>query len=645
MYLIYYSLFIIHALLHVANARFATEFEEFIESKLAEDLAKEANTAKTNPQQYSPVVTGRAESQTLNLNHFTREDLLKSEYEVSKFNIIKNGDVIKDIEEVGELPVKELIAFGGRTNTDEKYGDRRVVILAHGQGNYAGQLHNLRNTLMTDAHYKESEIFGISVGGACGIKRQLLEGTYWRETGIWHGVLNSILPRGPLICLYVRQLRKFIEYVYDYTLQHWKGDQTDYKIDIIGYSMGVLMTRKAILGGPCVEDVKIDLGLPLTNKIHTYIAVAGPINGSRLCIYSKAEKIAKKISPSCDLLKGFHPDSAFLKDINLIQRQKPLGGKTYPDIELTKGGYEGKYRFSFTSFAQDKVVGYHRVGGMGFAGSQRIQDNEEVFNGHGLIVHKRAKFIAAMLQHPDVVQKACEEAPKLKNNTEKFRDDLKNGPLSLTLGYPFYVDIKEVIKKLEEVPGVSQVSPIFNDIQTGTTNGRNDGHVGRTHSVLKKALKKVVKHVNGQEPILGEICFSLSYWAATGTLSISNMEGKNLRAMDKGKTSDPYVIAQLYDGKDVLTGEESDLVKKNLNPIFKKNLSLKVPRNTKMDKVHLKLSVWDEDTAKDDFIGKVIIAPIELNLESVTPAGHDHWKEMMHTKTPVARCHPLTKGK
>lgn len=53
------------------------------------------------------------------------------------------------------------------------------------------------------------------------------------------------------------KVREFIEAVYKYS---------NSKVDIIAYSMGAAITRKAILGGKCVDN-DIDLGSPITNKV------------------------------------------------------------------------------------------------------------------------------------------------------------------------------------------------------------------------------------------------------------------------------------------------------------------------------------------------------------------------------------------
>lgn len=58
---------------------------------------------------------------------------------------------------------------------------------------------------------------------------------------------------------------------------------TGTQVDIIAYSMGSPLARKAILGGQCVDTREI-LGPPLTELIDTFLSVAGANYGSSLCV-------------------------------------------------------------------------------------------------------------------------------------------------------------------------------------------------------------------------------------------------------------------------------------------------------------------------------------------------------------------------
>lgn len=55
---------------------------------------------------------------------------------------------------------------------------------------------------------------------------------------------------------------------------------------------------------------------------------------------------------------------------------------------------------------------------------------------------------------------------------------------------------------------------------------------------------------NNNQVKLGDICFSLRYVPTTGKLTVVVLEAKNLKKMDVGGLSDPYVkIALMMNGK------------------------------------------------------------------------------------------------
>ncbi|KHJ78612.1 triacylglycerol lipase [Oesophagostomum dentatum] len=121
-------------------------------------------------------------------------------------------------------------------------------------------------------------------------------------------------------CSYVKQIRSLIIAVRQYT-----GTQ----VDVIAYSMGSPIARKAILGGQCVDTREI-LGPPLTELIDTFLSVAGANYGSALCV------VPIPVG-TCNRRTGLHCESAFLQDIN------------------NQAKYEGSYVFSIFSTADEKV--------------------------------------------------------------------------------------------------------------------------------------------------------------------------------------------------------------------------------------------------------------------------------------------------
>lgn len=194
-------------------------------------------------------------------------------------------------------------SLGGGVVTRET--NDRPVVLVHGLNNEAGSFWKIVRDMT-----------------AAGFPHELLFATTWGR-GVEQMNLNVALS-----CGHVRHIRRFIEAVLKYT-----GAK---QIDIIGYSMGSPLARKAILGGKCVDDPNVALGPSLQSRVHTYISVAGANQGSHLCMLPFFD--------ICNMNTGLMCNSKFLQDINWFKNYE----STYKSFNLASTG--------------DFVVGYMACG-------------------------------------------------------------------------------------------------------------------------------------------------------------------------------------------------------------------------------------------------------------------------------------------
>jgi len=93
---------------------------------------------------------------------------------------------------------------------------------------------------------------------------------------------------------------------------------------------------------------------------------------------------------------------------------------------------------------------------------------------------------------------------------------------------------------------------------------------------------------------LGDICFSIRYVPNTGKLTVCILEAKNLKQMDIGGLSDPFVKIYLMNGKKRLGKKKTTVQKSTLSPYFNEAFTFEVHNNliqVKFDRKDLKYYV------------------------------------------------------
>ncbi|CAB3223443.1 unnamed protein product [Arctia plantaginis] len=145
-----------------------------------------------------------------------------------------------------------------------------------------------------------------------------------------------------------------------------------------------------------------------------------------------------------------------------------------------------------------------------------------------------------------------------------------------------------------------------------------------------------LQSVEGEGGQLGDICFSLRYVPTAGKLTVVILEAKNLKKMDVGGLSDPYVkIALMQNGKR-LKKKKTSIKKCTLNPYYNESFTFEVPFE-QIQKVNLVITVVDYDRiGTSEPIGKVVLG--------YTASGTElrHWSDMLASpRRPIAQWHTL----
>nr|WDE41106.1 synaptotagmin [Phoronopsis harmeri] len=139
-----------------------------------------------------------------------------------------------------------------------------------------------------------------------------------------------------------------------------------------------------------------------------------------------------------------------------------------------------------------------------------------------------------------------------------------------------------------------------------------------------------------KENKLGDICFSLRYVPTAGKLTVVILEAKNLKKMDVGGLSDPYVkLSLMLNGKRIKK-KKTTVKKCTLNPYYNESFTFEVPFE-QIQKVQMYITVVDHDRiGSSEPIGRVILGCNASGTEL------RHWSDMLaNPRRPIAQWHTL----
>ncbi|PAV88148.1 hypothetical protein WR25_17759 [Diploscapter pachys] len=133
-------------------------------------------------------------------------------------------------------------SYGGGQHVIGSRTKKQAVILVHGITNTAGTFDGHRKHLLNTG-WTEETVYATTYG----------------DGG------KTLAPLVDVKCQYIKQVRWMIQVVAAYTQR---------KVDVIGYSLGSPVARKALMGGACV-DTGENLGPPIGELVDTFLGVAG----------------------------------------------------------------------------------------------------------------------------------------------------------------------------------------------------------------------------------------------------------------------------------------------------------------------------------------------------------------------------------
>ncbi|NWR50807.1 SYT7 protein, partial [Regulus satrapa] len=107
----------------------------------------------------------------------------------------------------------------------------------------------------------------------------------------------------------------------------------------------------------------------------------------------------------------------------------------------------------------------------------------------------------------------------------------------------------------------------------------------------------------------GELLLSLCYNPSANSIVVNIIKARNLKAMDIGGTSDPYVKVWLMYKDKRVEKKKTVVMKRCLNPVFNESFAFDIPTE-RLRETTIVITVMDKDRlSRNDVIGKVGDAP------------------------------------
>uniref|UniRef100_A0A8D0C5W2 Synaptotagmin 8 n=1 Tax=Salvator merianae TaxID=96440 RepID=A0A8D0C5W2_SALMN len=119
----------------------------------------------------------------------------------------------------------------------------------------------------------------------------------------------------------------------------------------------------------------------------------------------------------------------------------------------------------------------------------------------------------------------------------------------------------------------------------------------------------------------GQLQYSLEYDFRSHELKVGVKQASDLKVMDSGGTSDPYVIVFL--NSDMRKKYETKVYRKTLNPVFNESFIFQIPQ-AEVAETTLVMQVYDFNRfSKHDIIGEMRLPLGDVDLQHVTEQWHE----------------------
>ncbi|NXG77435.1 SYT1 protein, partial [Baryphthengus martii] len=142
-----------------------------------------------------------------------------------------------------------------------------------------------------------------------------------------------------------------------------------------------------------------------------------------------------------------------------------------------------------------------------------------------------------------------------------------------------------------------------------------------TASLVQPELEDLERDV--EQTGRGKLQYSLEYNFRAQELKVNVKQAAELKAMDSGGTSDPYVI--IYLTSDMKKKYETRVYRKTLNPIFNESFTFQVPQ-AEVPESTLVMQIYDFNRfSKHDIIGEVRLPLASISLQHII----EQWSDLV----------------